>query len=122
MTADTLFQVGSITKIFTGTVVLRLVEQGKLRLDAPVREVLPGFRVQDETASQGATVRTLLTHMGGWEGDLFENPGDGDDALARMVERMAALEQKSSSGSRSGRTGWTGSAQGCAARRPPGPT
>jgi CubicO group peptidase (beta-lactamase class C family) len=58
-----------------------------------VRDYLPGFRVQDEAASRSATVRTLLTHMGGWEGDLFDDPGDGDDALARMVERMAALQQ-----------------------------
>lgn len=93
VTEDTLFQVGSISKTFTGTLVMRLVEAGKLRLDAPVREYIPAFRVQDETASRQATVLTMLIHMGGWEGDLFEDTGNGDDALALAVERMAALEQ-----------------------------
>jgi CubicO group peptidase (beta-lactamase class C family) len=93
VTENTLFQVGSITKTFTGTAVMRLVGQGKLELDAPVRDYLPAFHVQDEVASRRATVRTLLTHMGGWEGDLFYDPGNGDDALARVIDRMAELEQ-----------------------------
>lgn len=90
---STLFQVGSVTKTFTATAAMRLVEQGKLALDDPVRDYLPAFRVRDDDASHGATVRTLLTHMGGWEGDLFDDPGNGGDALARLVERMAKLEQ-----------------------------
>jgi CubicO group peptidase (beta-lactamase class C family) len=90
---ETLFQAGSITKTMTGMVALRLVEVGKLKLDAPIRDLLPTFRVRDETASQRATLRTLLTHTAGWEGDLFDDPGNGDDALARMVEKMADLEQ-----------------------------
>ncbi len=90
---DTLFQVGSITKTFTGTLVMRLVESGKLKLDARVREYIPGFRVKDPAASRDATVLTTLTHMGGWEGDFFDDTGSGDDALARVVERMAGLEQ-----------------------------
>jgi CubicO group peptidase (beta-lactamase class C family) len=89
----TLFQAGSITKTFTATVVMRLADEGQLRLDAPVRDYLPTFRVRDENASQRATVRTLLTHMGGWEGDLFADLGGGDDALGAIVEQMAGLEQ-----------------------------
>ena len=93
VTDETLFQAGSITKTFTGTLILHLVETGKLKLDAPVRDYIPAFRVQDETASREATVLTLLTHMGGWEGDFFEDTGPGDDALAAVVRRMAGLEQ-----------------------------
>ncbi|HVH12148.1 MAG TPA: serine hydrolase domain-containing protein, partial [Longimicrobium sp.] len=93
VTGQTVFQAGSITKTFTATALMRLVESGRLDLDAPVRTYLPGFRVGDETASANATARILLTHMGGWEGDLFDDTGDGDDALARIVERMASLEQ-----------------------------
>jgi CubicO group peptidase (beta-lactamase class C family) len=93
VTESTLFQAGSITKTMTGTVVMRLVEAGKLKRDAPVRDYLPSFRVQDDNASQNATVRTLLTHMGDWEGDFFDDPGNGDDALARMVDRMGTLAQ-----------------------------
>src|SRR5919201_2255050 len=93
VTADTLFQIGSITKTFTGTLVMRLVDEGKLQLDSPVRTYIPDFRVKDADATRLATVRTLLTHMGGWEGDLFIDTGDGDDALAKAVARMADSEQ-----------------------------
>src|SRR5687767_12718943 len=48
---DTLFRIASTTKTFTGTVVMRLVEQGVLDLSAPIRRYLPDFRVADEEAS-----------------------------------------------------------------------
>ncbi len=93
VTDETLFQIGSITKTFTGTAILRLVEMGKVDLEATVRTYLPGFRVADEEATAGATVRHLLTHTGGWAGDYFHDTGPGDDALARYVADMAELEQ-----------------------------
>jgi CubicO group peptidase (beta-lactamase class C family) len=93
VTEDTLFQIGSITKTFTGTAVMRLVEMGELELDAAVRTYLPDFKVSDETAASRATARHLLTHTGGWEGDFFHDTGAGDDALARYVADMAELKQ-----------------------------
>jgi CubicO group peptidase (beta-lactamase class C family) len=93
VTDDTLFQIGSISKTFTGTAIMRLVERNQLRLDDPIRKYIPTFRVKDADASSRATVRDTLTHMGGWEGDFFDDPSSGDDALQRIVERMAKLEQ-----------------------------
>jgi CubicO group peptidase (beta-lactamase class C family) len=93
VTDDTLFQIGSITKTFTGTALMRLVEMGKLNLEATVRTYLPEFKVVDEAAAKGAKVRHLLTHMGGWIGDVFEDTGGGDDALARYVTGLAEAEQ-----------------------------
>lgn len=93
VTTETLFQIGSITKTFTTMVMLRLVEMGKLDLDATVRTYIPDFKVIDEEASAKATVRHLLTHVGGWEGDFFEDPGPGSEALANYVTNMAKLEQ-----------------------------
>jgi CubicO group peptidase (beta-lactamase class C family) len=93
VTPDTLFQIGSISKTFTGTLAMQLVEDGRLDLDTPVRAYLPGFRLGDEEAAAAATMRHLLTHMGGWVGDSFEDPGRGDDALARRVEHLAELPQ-----------------------------
>ena len=93
VTDETLFQIGSITKTFTGTAILRLVEMGELDLDATVRTYLPDFKVADEKAGSQATIRHLLTHMGGWVGDFFDDTGAGDDALARYVTNMADLEQ-----------------------------
>ena len=90
---DTLFQIASVTKTITATVIMRLVEQGKIRLDAPVRTYIPTFKLKDEGAARGATVKHLVTHTGGWLGDCFADFGNGDDALARYVDAMVELEQ-----------------------------
>src|SRR5690242_14643948 len=58
--ADTLFQIGSTSKTFTATVVMRLVEAGKLDLDAPIRTYLPDLKLKDEAAAAGATLRHLF--------------------------------------------------------------
>jgi CubicO group peptidase (beta-lactamase class C family) len=92
--ADTLFQIGSTTKTITGTTVMRLVEQGKLDLEAPVRTYLPDFRVADPAVSEEVQLRHLVTHTSGWFDDaLTSETGDGDDALARYVEGMFELPQ-----------------------------
>ena len=93
VTADTLFQIGSTTKTITGTIVMRLVEQGLIGLAAPVKQYLPELSLQDKTAEAAVTTRHLLTHMGGWLGDFFRETGSGDDALARYVAEMAGLPQ-----------------------------
>jgi CubicO group peptidase (beta-lactamase class C family) len=92
-TADSLFQIGSITKVWTGTVVMKLVEEGLVELDAPVRRYLPDFRVADESVAESVTIRHLLTHTSGIDGDHFADTGRGDDALARYVESCAELPQ-----------------------------
>jgi len=93
VTADTLFQIGSITKTITGTAAMRLVEHGKLDLDAPLRTYLPDLRLADKDVAARVTLRHLFMHTGGWVGDYFDETGNGDDALAKMVERMAELPQ-----------------------------
>ncbi|WP_457256033.1 serine hydrolase [Pedococcus sp. P5_B7] len=90
---NTLFQIASITKTFTATAILRLAEQGRLSLDDPVRAYLPDFAVADPEVSTVVTIRDCLTHSPGWEGDFYEDPGWGDDALALMVARMTKLVQ-----------------------------
>ncbi|HUG05123.1 MAG TPA: serine hydrolase domain-containing protein [Candidatus Limnocylindria bacterium] len=90
---DTLFQIASVTKTMTATVVMRLIERGALDLDAPVRRYIPAFRLRDPAAQERATVRHLVTHTGGWLGDCFADFGNGDDALERYVTAMAELEQ-----------------------------
>ncbi|MGB7874633.1 MAG: serine hydrolase domain-containing protein [Anaerolineales bacterium] len=93
VTPDTLFQTGSISKTFTGTIFMRLAEQGKVDLDATVRTYLPKFKMADEEVAERVSIRHLLTHTGGWIGDYFNNYGDGDDALAKMMRDIASLEQ-----------------------------
>lgn len=89
----TLFQIGSNTKTFIATAAMRLVESGKLELDAPVRKYLPGFRMRDSDVTARVSMRHLMTHTGGWLGDHFLDTGDGDDALERYVSAIAELPQ-----------------------------
>ena len=94
VTADTLFQIGSTTKTFTGTAIMRLVEQGKVDLNAPVRTYLPDFKVADADVSSRVTVKNLLTHSGDWWADLFADTGSGDDAIATfMATKMPTFPQ-----------------------------
>ena len=78
---DTLFQVGSNSKVFTATLVKRLVEAGLLDLDAPVGRYLPDLPLAEPSAAATITLRQLLSHTSGLEGDRFEETGEGDDAL-----------------------------------------
>ena len=82
-----------IGKLYTATLVLMLVEDGRLDLDTPIRAYLPEFRVQDEQAAEIVTPRNLLSHTSGFDGDHFTDTGRGDDALALYVAGCADLPQ-----------------------------
>jgi CubicO group peptidase (beta-lactamase class C family) len=90
---DTLFQIGSISKTICATAAMRLVDDGALDLDAPVRVYLPELRLADEDVAARVTLRHVFTHTGGWLGDFFEHTGSGEDALARVTARLASLPQ-----------------------------
>lgn len=87
--ADSLFQIGSITKVWTATMVMQLVDEGRLSLDSSVAEVLPAVRLGTEDASHQTQVRHLLTHTSGVDGDVFTDTGRGDDCVARYVDLLA---------------------------------
>lgn len=89
VTDDAVFQIGSVTKIWTATQIMQLVDSGELALDTPVREVVPGFALTDAQVAAGVTVRHLLTHTSGIEGDVFDDVGTNDDCLDRYVEALA---------------------------------
>lgn len=93
VTAATLFQIGSITKVFTTTLVMRLVEDGLLDLDRPVIADLPDLRLADSDARERITLRHLLSHSAGFEGDRFTDYGRGDDALAKAIAEFGSLRQ-----------------------------
>lgn len=82
VTPDSLFQIGSVTKIWTTAQIMLLAEQGKLTLDTPVAEVLPGI-------GHDIRIEHLLCHTSGIDGDFFHDTGRGDDCLARYVAAIA---------------------------------
>ena len=93
VTGDTLFQIASISKTFLATAIMRLVDAGKIELDAPLRKYLPGLKLKDINVAKQVTMRHLLTHTGGWHGDYFNDFGAGEDAVQKMVKAMAGLPQ-----------------------------
>lgn len=93
VTVDTGFQVGSITKVFTATAIMALVEQGKLDLGAPVTTWVPEVPLGRKAGLETLTIRHLLNHTTGFEGDVFFDTGSGDDALAEGIRRFGKIRQ-----------------------------
>jgi CubicO group peptidase (beta-lactamase class C family) len=92
-TADSLFQIGSITKVWTTTLAMQLVDEGKLDLDVPVRTYLPEFKIADEVAAARITTRQLMCHVSGFEGDIFTDTGIGDDCVGKYVASLTDVPQ-----------------------------
>jgi CubicO group peptidase (beta-lactamase class C family) len=90
---DTLFPIASITKVYTATLALQLVDEGTLDLDLPICTYMPDFKVADERTTRELTARHLLTHTSGLDGDKEDSYGRGDDALERYVAGCADLGQ-----------------------------
>ncbi|MFI9363129.1 serine hydrolase domain-containing protein [Kitasatospora sp. NPDC053057] len=86
----TLFHLASVTKTFTATALMRLVAEGRVDLDAPVRRYVPELRLADERTAERITVLNLLNHTAGLDWNLMD--GDEEDgSLAGFVARMAGL-------------------------------
>ena len=90
-TPDALFQIGSITKVYTTTLLMQLVDQGRLDLDAPGADYLTDFALADAEQTRLVTTRDLLRHTSGIEGDIFWDTGRGDDCVRRYVERLGEI-------------------------------
>jgi CubicO group peptidase (beta-lactamase class C family) len=89
---DTLFVLGSVTKTYTATALMRLVAEGQVELDAPVRRYVPELKLADERTAAEITLMNLLNHTSGLDWDLLVETGEGDDALAVYVARLAELK------------------------------
>ena len=85
---STLFQTGSVTKTFTATAALALVDRGALALDGLIAPELDGVDLGEAAAT--LTLRHLLTHRGGWQGDwaLFNAPRSRGAAALRELVAM----------------------------------
>jgi len=106
VTADSIFCTASISKCFVATAVLRLVEQGKIDLDAPLIRYLPYFRMEDERFPQ-ITIRQMLSHTSGLPDidetdydDLVSHPEWDEGAPERFVRSLSGKTMKSNPGER----------------------
>jgi CubicO group peptidase (beta-lactamase class C family) len=89
VTTGSLFQIGSITKVWTASMIMQLAAEGRLSLDTAVAELLPGAKIGDPDGSAEITVAHLLTHASGVEGDIFTDTGRGDGCVRRYVDDLA---------------------------------
>jgi len=93
VTTDSVFQIGSISKVYTATLIMQLVAEGAFGLDDPVVSVLPDFVLGDASVAQMVTIRHLLSHTSGIDGDHFLDTGRGDDCVGLYVESLAKVGQ-----------------------------
>lgn len=89
ITADTMYGTGSISKIFTTASVMKLVDMGKVRLDAPVTTYLPEFTMEDPRYKD-ITVRMLLNHSSGLMGSTISNAFLMNDPDRSSTENLLA--------------------------------
>ena len=90
---DSIFQIGSISKVFAATLAMTLVDESKLDLDEPVITYVPELPFAGLPVRQTITMRHLLSHSSGLEGDLFANHGRGDDAADRAITTLEHATQ-----------------------------
>jgi CubicO group peptidase (beta-lactamase class C family) len=96
----TLFVLGSVTKTYTATALMCLVEKGLVELKAPVRRYIPELKLMDEQAATEITVLNLLNHTAGLDWGSILDTGEGNDALSTYVAKMAELKMISAPGVR----------------------
>jgi len=91
---NSLFHMASVSKLFVGTAIMQLVEQGKVALDSSIVEYLPYFKMND-SRYKDITVRQILSHTSGMpdeEDYQWDKPKYGEDALEIYVRSIKDRE------------------------------
>nr|WP_321440648.1 serine hydrolase domain-containing protein [uncultured Hyphomonas sp.] len=91
-TRDTLFHIGSVTKAITAELIWRLVSLRRLRIDAPVAEVLPEITHLRVFQDREITVDRLLSHTSGLDGDVMPDVGQSRDVLRQFMCQVGELD------------------------------
>ena len=88
------FVTGSITKVWTCTLVMTFVDEGRIDLERPLIEYLPHLKFADASVTRRITTRHLLNHSSGLDaGDYIADFGEGPAANRLYVETLAKLGQ-----------------------------
>lgn len=89
--ARTVFQVGSVSKSFTATVMASLVDEGKVKWDDTVKNILPDFEMYDPWVTENMQVKDIMIHRSGLReqaGTYIPNLGYGREDIYRMLPLM----------------------------------
>jgi CubicO group peptidase (beta-lactamase class C family) len=95
---ETRFQIGSITKVLTTLEILQQCERHSITPDTGVAELIPGIIGPGGGDCRDVSLRHLMSHSAGWEGDLNADTGRGDDALARYIKLLPQLRRLTTPG------------------------
>jgi len=89
-TPRTVYKIGSITKLFTGTAAMQLAERGLLDIDKPITEYLPEFSIKCRPGDLSQiTGRTLMTHHSGLPADCYHDYwSDDPHAFRKVIEYL----------------------------------
>ena len=86
--ADTIFQLASLSKPLSSTVVAALVSDGKVAWDSRLRDIDPGFTLQDELAAANVTVRDLFAHRSGLPGHVGDDIEELGFSQGEILHRL----------------------------------
>ena len=89
ITDKTMYGIGSVSKMYTATAVMQLVDEGKIDLDTPITEYIPEFTMKDERYKD-ITVRMLLNHSSGIYGTTNANAFVFDTYDAEIKTQLLA--------------------------------
>ena len=93
ITTDTVMHIGSITKVINTTLLMQLVDEGLVDLDEPVRKYLPKLRIADMRALRKISVRMLVNHTSGIDGEIFPDFGPDKERIVDLVSRLPDVGQ-----------------------------
>jgi CubicO group peptidase (beta-lactamase class C family) len=93
VTPETVMHIGSITKVLNATLVMQLVDEGRVELTAPVKRYLRDFQVADQDATELITVEMLLNHTCGIDGEYFSDAGPDRQRIEDVIPRIETQGQ-----------------------------
>lgn len=88
---NTIFQIGSVSKSFTATVMASVVDEGLVKWEDTVVNILPDFKMYDSWVTENMLVRDIMTHMsgiGGQVGTYIPNLGYDRDDIYKIIGRI----------------------------------
>lgn len=90
--SDTIYSVGSISKLFTATAIMQLKEQKLINLDVPITEYIPEFSIKTRYKNSKITIRTLMTHQSGLPKNKMSNMwGESEEDFNSLVKYLNSL-------------------------------
>lgn len=85
---SSMFHLASVSKLFTATAIMQLIEKGQLSLDDKLVDLIPEFQMRDKRSKE-ITIRHLLTHTSGlmWDNKLKNSPGD-TSSISLFIKKL----------------------------------